>query len=631
MSADLDQGFSLGDWRVYPLRNLLVGGSGEVRVEPKVMQVLARLAAAEGEVVERDTLLRDVWGERAVSDEPLTRCVATLRRVLGDASSDPRYIQTIPKRGYRLVCPVEPLSSEETAVAGGPKRRRVLVAALSVLAAATAILLVYLFVSEPAATPPQIAVEGAIASAPPTRSIAVLPFANLSPDPENEYLSDGLASEILNRLARIPDLKVAARTSAFSFKGEDRDATEVARKLRVAYLLTGSVRQSGDKLRISAQLVDGKDGYHVWSETWEQDFADIFDIQDAITQSVIASLRIELLDNDLAVERADPAAYALYLEALEMRREPVLDDEPAIQFQPVIAKLQHALAIDPNYAPAWSALGGTQASMSEWISDRDVTDPVYASARAAAERALALDPDDVRAFRTLAAIAMLNDWDFVSAARWLAKALAIAPQDPAVRRAVGYLYSRIRPGEPPDFLSDDLERDPLNAGARLNETFGYLQRGDFDRAKERLSEATRLSPDARRVQAAESLIAYLEGDYETAAETALDRSARLCALYRLGRVEDADRELDALLASDSIPGRDAAAAYVCRGDKESAFEILFEALEARDPGLETIRGYWFFDPLKDDPRWQALLEAMGISDEHAEQIDRIFETALFEH
>lgn len=633
MSADLERGFTLGDWRVYPLRNLLDGPAGEVRIEPKVMQVLERLAAARGEVVERDTLLHDVWGERALSDEPLTRCIATLRRELGDSSRDPNYIQTIPKRGYRLVCPVEPLASGATPPEvsdSAKKSRRVLAAFGGVTGAALAVFAIYVFVSNEPAEAPQISVEGAMTSDAPIRSIAVLPFANLSPDPENDYLSDGLASELQNRLTRIPDLKVAARTSAFSFKGEDRDVTEIARQLRVAHLLTGSVRQSGDKLRISAELVDGTDGYHIWSESWEQEFSDIFEIQDAITESVVASLRIELLDQDLAIERTDPEAYALYLEAQEMVHEPVTGSDPAEQFEAAISKMLEAVAIDPDYAPAWSSLASMQVSMAEWTFEQD-TAPVYASARASARRALSLDPDDARALRALGYIDMLREWDTVSAARWFGKALLAAPGDAATLTAVGYLYSRLRPGQSMGMLEDVEDYDPLDTTALLNRVFGSLYEGDLDAARRFLGEATQVEPDAIRVRAAEGLIAYLDGDFESALRLATDStpSMRACALYRLGRTGEADRELDELVSAAPFTAYHVAAVHACRGDADSAFEWLNRAWENRHPALLTIRGNWYMSPLHGDPRWPLLLEKIGVSDKHAEQVDAILEPVLY--
>jgi TolB-like protein/DNA-binding winged helix-turn-helix (wHTH) protein len=359
MRDELRNGFRFGRWQAFPMRNLLASPAGETRIEPKVMQVLTLLAAAAPEVVERSRLLDEIWAGRAMSDEPLTRCIATLRRVLEDSAKDPQYIQTVPKLGYRLVSPVEALNPQPAGHAAPLTRRNLrlgigIAVAITVVVAATAMFL--LAVDNNSLDHVQVQVDGAQVREAPVNSIAVLPFANLSPDPDNEYLSDGLAAELLNHLSRIPDLKVAARTSAFSFKDQNVSATEIATKLRVAHILMGSVRKSGNRLRISAQLVDASDGYQVWTNTWEREFTDVFDLQDEIASAVVGSLRLQLADGLPTVGRANPEAYALFLKAREMVNEPELGGEPASQFDPALMLITQSIAIDPDYAPTWGAL-----------------------------------------------------------------------------------------------------------------------------------------------------------------------------------------------------------------------------------------------------------------------------------
>ena len=267
MSNDLHSGYQVGDWQVFPLRNVLAGDDGEVHLEPKVMQLLDRLAADAGEVVSREQLLQDLWGNRAVSDEPLTRCVAALRRVLDDSPKDPQYIQTIPKRGYRLVCPVTSLPPSESVPTSADASRYSWPRALWAVIASFAVLLTLyagnrMLENEDDGSPASL-VSGSAVDTTDIESIAVLPFENLSPDPANEYLADGLAAELLDRLTAVPELKVAARKSAFSFENQDADVTEIARRLRVAHVLVGSVRQSGERLRISVRLVNAASGFHV--------------------------------------------------------------------------------------------------------------------------------------------------------------------------------------------------------------------------------------------------------------------------------------------------------------------------------------------------------------------------------
>jgi Flp pilus assembly protein TadD len=289
-----------------------------------------------------------------------------------------------------------------------------------------------------------------------------------------------------------------------------------------------------------------------------------------------------------------------------------------------------AVAIDPGYAPAWSSLASMQVGMAEWTFEKDPA-PIYASAGASARRALSLDPDNARALRMLGYIEILGEWDTVSAARWFGKALIAAPGDSATLDAIAYLYSRLRPARTAGFIEDTEDRDPLDAGALLNRVFGSLYDGDLDAARQFLDEATQLEPDAIRVRAAEALIAYLDGDFESALRLATDSTPpmRACALYRLGRTGEADRELNELVNAGPSTAYHVAAVHACRGDVDAAFESLNRAWEYRDQALLTIRGNWYMSTLHEDPRWPLLLETIGVSDKHAEQVDAILEPVLY--
>ena len=586
---------------------------------------------AAGEVVDREQLLEDLWDGRAMTDEPLTRCIATLRQVLGDSAKDPRYIQTIPKRGYRLVCPVEslaPASGEKPATLPrrGIRRAVAYSAGIALLVVAAAFVLYQLYLPDSADSVHTPAL-GTAASEPPVHSIAVLPFANLSPDPNNEYLSDGLAAELLNLLTSIPNLKVAARTSAFAFKGENIDVTEIARRLRVAYILTGSVRQSEDVLRISAQLVDASDGYHVWSNTWESKLKNIFDIQDEIAVSVVRALRLELLEGVPTMARADPEAYALYLqsgEAFQLKIEPVIGEAPTDRHQQALSLIMHSIAIDPEYAPAWARLAGTQFDQAQWAK----TDPeeAYARASASAERALSLDPDQTVAMRYLGAIDELWTWDTESAARWYKRALLVDSKDPNTLRSIGRLYFSVGLAQP-KFVQDVPDADPLNPQHIINQALTYWHDGRFDAARSQLESARKISPNAVRLHVIEALFDYLDGNYEKSARLAdgLNPPIRACALLAMGRFEDAQSLLEDLQNQDVLHAYAAATVYACRGDKDKAFAWLERAYEEHDQSLRRLRGNLLMQSLHGDPRWDALLQKAGISDEDAEKVRSIFE------
>ena len=620
MNSDLQIGFRFGNWRAYPLRNLLIGPGGEVHIEPRVMQVLEQLAASAGEVVERDRLLDTLWGGRAMSDEPLTRCIAALRRVLDDTAKDPRYIQTIPKRGYRFVCEVEALTTAtETKDTNhrflSRNRRRFTVAGVALVAALVVVGSWRYF----AADPPDISVQGAIEGDTAPKSVAVLAFANLGPDAGSEYLADGLADELANRLTKVRGLRVAARTSSFAFKDRNADITDIARQLRVAYVVTGSVRQSQDHLRISAQLTDAKNGFHVWSDTWDRNFTDVFDIQDEIARAVIGALRVELLNEIHAAPRADPEAYALYLKSREAyfaKVEPGVD-ERLPNLEDARALVTHALAVDPDYAPAWSQLAWIDFQRGQWTKGNP--DEIFASAEAAARRALSLDPENASALSVLGSINDLAHWDSLAAAEWYSRALAAAPDHTGIQLSVRTLFTRHGASEGWLPSADAaLERDPLNVGRIINLALHYWNAGDHDAARENLEAARRVNADAGRIRVFEALFAYLEGDFDAAARLAADVHPviRLCAMHSMGRTERARDILREIEASGPPDAMSLAQANACLGDEDAAFGWLQRAYEQRHPLLRSIRTSHLLVELHGDDRWNELVEKAGVSDEH---------------
>ena len=250
-------------------------------------------------------------------------------------------------------------------------------------------------------------------------SIAVLPFVDMSSGKDQEYFSDGISEELLNLLAKIPQLHVAARTSSFSFKGKNAPVPEIARTLLVAHVLEGSVRKSGDQVRITAQLIRAVDGYHVWSETWDRKLDDIFKIQDEIAADVVKQLKVTLLGAAPKARATDPNAYALELQARQLARQGT-----SRSIDEAIAARRQALAIDPGYVDAWSGIAGLY--MSQANKGLKPIDESYALARAAVQRALEIDANDVGALLALGRIASDYDNDPATAARHIEQALALS-------------------------------------------------------------------------------------------------------------------------------------------------------------------------------------------------------------
>ena len=254
----------------------------------------------------------------------------------------------------------------------------------------------------------------------PENSIAVLPFVNISSDSDNEYFSDGLSEELLNLLAKTPELQVAARTSAFSFKGSNADIQQIAAKLNVAYVLEGSVRKSGDNIRVTTQLIQASNGFHMWSESWDRRLTDVFVIQDDIAAAVVAELKVTLLGELPRARVADTRAYDLYLRA-----KSVANNATNSALAEAVLLLNEAVAIDPEFAAGWSELGTVQVNQIVQGFVPQATGVQRAGASYAS--ALQADPRFVQALAGLSWIAMFYEWDFAEAARLLNLARDINP------------------------------------------------------------------------------------------------------------------------------------------------------------------------------------------------------------
>jgi len=454
-------------------------------------------------------------------------------------------------------------------------------------------------------------------------SIAVLPFVNMSEDKANEYFSDGISDELLNLLSKIPQLKVAARTSSFSFKGKGVEIPEIARQLRVANVLEGSVRRSGEQLRITAQLVRAAEGFHLWSETYDRKMDDIFKIQDEIAGEVVKELKIKLLGAAPKVRTTDPKAYALYLQARELGRQ-----NTAEAFAKSDELLREALEIDPRYAPAWNELAKNsyhKAGMGLVSSQEG-----YARAREATEKALAIDPDYAPAHALLGWIAMYGDNDLAGAARNFQRALALDLTDlDVLRNAASFLQSLGRLDEGLALDEAVVRRDPVNVTALYN--LGYLQRmaGRYDAAIASFRTVLSLSPGNGGAPFGLGTALMQKGDATAAlAEIEQEKSEiwRMIGLpmayCALGRKSDADAALDALIAKyEKDAPSNIAYVYAFCGDTDKAFEWLDKAVAYQDPGLSEIVAENLFDKIHSDPRWLPFLRKIGRAPDQLAKIE----------
>ena len=310
------------------------------------------------------------------------------------------------------------------------------------------------------------------------KSIAVLPFTDMSPGKDQEYFSDGLSEELINSLAKIPTLKVAGRTSSFSYKGVNKNLKAIGEELGVSTILEGSLRKSGNQLRITAQLINSNDGFHLWTETFDIELTDVFAVQDKITAAIISALNVHLL-NDAQLEpttTTNPEAYTTYLKArqkLSLRGYDLL--EARRLFEDVIR-------LDPEFAPAYSGLGRTLSISPIYVDESDVDDLIK-SAKKAAGKALELNPNSAEAYSVLGSIAAYYDWDWVVAERDFLKSVALSPNDAEMYNFLGDYYLIVQNEKLAiEMESKALELDPLSLTNHSNLSWAYLTFKDYENA-----------------------------------------------------------------------------------------------------------------------------------------------------
>lgn len=399
MGAD----FRLGDWIVRPTRRVVERDEESKHIKPKSMAVLECLVAADGAPVSRNDLFDTVWPGGVVSDDTLKSCIFELRKAFGDSARTPRVIETIPKFGFRLLLPVNPLTVDQSADENQKVHRDEWRNG---------------FEKRPA--------------------IAVLPFANLSSESENTYFSDGMSEEILNALARFSSLPVIARTSSFQFKGQNRDIKEIGGLLGVTHVLEGTVRKEDKSVRLTVQLIDTRTGTHIWSEAYQREMRDVFQLQDEIARDIVDQIGVALggqvstLLKDLPSAQfmvvhptSNLEAYDLYLKGMQL----VTSSDPGPSEQ-AVEYFDRAIALDSDYADAWAARGYALYSLGRaGYGHSHIPASLYPDAVAAYRKALEVDPENASATGWLGVALMYNDFKWVEGMQLIQQSLTRNPNN----------------------------------------------------------------------------------------------------------------------------------------------------------------------------------------------------------
>jgi TolB-like protein/Tfp pilus assembly protein PilF len=578
----VQKSLKVGSWIVDPSLNSMSSEGRTVRLEPKVMEVLVCFAQHPGETLSKEQLFQAVWPNVIVTEDVLRRCIGELRRAFDDDARSPQVIETVAKRGYRLVAPVSALASAAPAV------------------------------------PPESAV---------TDSIVVLPFINMSADPENEYFADGITEEIIDAVTQVPGLHVVARSSAFSFKGKHIDLRIVGEQLKVRTVLEGSVRRAESRLRITAQLVSTADGYHLWSERYEREMKDVFAIQEEIAQAIAQRLKITFPWSGgplVKISTPNLEAYESYLkgQALLYKRGSAIPR--------ALTCCRRAVELDPNYALAWAALANCYTLLC-WYGAA-APQGFMPKATEAARRAVALEPSLAEAHCALAVTSFMYTWDRAEAEREFARAIQLNPKDIQTLTWYGF-YLQFSEGRLTEGMEQGklaLASDPLSGYANAMYASTCQLAGKTTESVEVSRRAVQLDPESFFANWVLQVALASSGQLEAsvaAGESALAMSGRhpwsmawlALALADWGKAREANSlyvEMRARADREYVAPTSLAIAALAAAKEDEAIRYAREACEIHDPSCATLFSRYFYvsAPLYRDPRFREIIAQMGRSD-----------------
>ena len=448
-----------------------------------------------------------------------------------------------------------------------------------------------------------------------TPSIAILPFTDLSEQSDQAYFADGLSEEILNLLAHIDALQVTARTSSFAVRDKGMTVPEIGATLGVSYLLEGTVRKAGNQLRISTKLISAKDGFDVWTASFDRTMSEVFAIQDEIAMNVVEALKLKLLDDVPAVRTTNAEAYQLFLQGRKLAAE---RNEESLRNAEQL--LQQTLEIDSSYVPALVELSDV------YVNQANVSmlsfDDAFASARSLLEQAISIDPDYGPAHAQLGRIRLYYDWNLAAADAAIQQALKLDSGDARIiNNAAALASNRGRLQEAVDLYQRAIKLDPIRHNLYINLALTHYKLQQLDAALSAVDKALALSPDAYGVHFAKSRILLARGDAVAALSQASEEKAdwwrlqgQALALHDLGQYEAAASALQRMIERHADGwAYQIAETHAYMGDTEQAFVWLQRAYDNRDGGLIEMLTDPLLQNLHSDPRWQAFINKMGFN------------------
>lgn len=574
-----------------------------VALDRSSLRVLLRLLQQPGAVVGKDELLRCGWPERRVSDNSLPKAVGRLRLALQDPQGE--LLRVEHGYGYRLALPTAPADPATGGAPspGPPPKTRPLLLALALLLAGVA----------------WLAVGWRALPRPAEASIAVLPFVDLSEQQDQRHFAEGLSEQLLDGLAHLPRLRVASRTSSFAYRDRAVDIATIGRELKVATVLEGSVRKSKDRLRVTVQLIDSADGFHRWSRTYDRQATELFAMQDEITRAVVGALQLELLPSELAAAARRGTDVPEAWEQLRLAQAVFADDETANRRS--MRAYRRAVELDPAYVDAWLGLADVLGHSGLYADTAEEALAGKREALTAIERALELDPARGDTWLLRGDLRYAHWWEWQAAEHDLERGRALLePEHPSYLLRLARLRAATgRHDEALALTARLLQLDPLS-GAAAPRAYHLLAIGRYDEAEALLQESVRLHPTDEHAHYYLGLIDLLRGDprgalphFENSAHVFRLTGAAL-AWHALGDRAASDQQLARLVEryGHLLPYQ-AAEVHAWRGDADAAFAWLERSVELHDASLMYLRFDPLLDRLRNDPRFSALLERVGLA------------------
>jgi TolB-like protein/DNA-binding winged helix-turn-helix (wHTH) protein len=628
MSVQTKAVFEFGPFRLDPAERLLLSNEAPVALPPKAFDALVIMVRSRGRLLGKDELLKAVWPDSFVEESNLTQHVSILRKALREGDDGQKYIETVPRHGYRFVAqvrevahaapdvpvPCTPVQPVAAPLVDQRRRSPILVGVVAALVLAVLFASLTMWNRQRSARPE------------PLQSLAVLPLQNLSGDPAQDYFSDGMTEALITDLAKIPGLKVISRTSIMQYRDSHKQLPMIARELGVDGIVEGSVLRFGDRVRITAQLVRGATDQHIWSESYERNVRDLLALQDEVSHSIATQIQKEIapaVSHRPAISAAaDPQAREDYLKGRyfwNLRTE--------AGYRKAIEHFQSAVTADPLYAQAYAGLADAYALLGS-LPDSTIRDAAMPKAREMALTALRLDDDLADAHASLAFVEMHYDWKFQDAEKEFKRAIDLDPNYSTTHHWYAYdLAAMDRMDEAVAEIKRARETDPISAiiNTDVAEMLYWARR--YDEAAQQAKVTIEMEPNFAHAHRVLERIydekhmypeAIAEGERAVALSgedvwMLLDLATTYALAGHMGDMQDCLKR-----ASKASPGGVPPATgttselYAVLGDFDRAFEVMESQFRRREGGLILLNADPRFDVLKSDFRFQHLLQRVGL-------------------